>query len=202
MDLQEMQKDFKRQEEIRAELLEKNPNLGISAFVIAGDIFSAEKATKRVQEGMPAEEALNYIGSYARFDWSVKNLQKPILLPMLPKLWSGSDPDDTNQEYLQLWKDAWKLNGRKTVCDGKKLPRRKKLRIFRGQAKDATVGFAWTLDVTIARKFAMTGGLRGMIKNGIVLEDVVSPDNVYGYITGRGESEIITDPFSYLRWSK
>ena len=200
MSLEEMKKDFERQEEIRAELLAKQPDLGISSFVISGDILSAEKADKLVQDGMPTEKALMFVGSYARFDWAVKNLPRPALLKMLPELWMGADPDDTNSEYLELWKEAWKLNGNKTVCDGKKLPRRKKLRVFRGQFKDAEVGFAWTLDVTIARKFALTGGLRGTIKNGIVYEDVVSPDNIYGYITGRGESEVITDPFEYRRW--
>jgi hypothetical protein len=186
--------DSKRQNEIAEELLAAQPHLGITAYIIAGDMLSAEKASKLVREGMAPEKALHFIGSYARFDWAVEHLDPSTLLRILPELWRGADPDDTNPEYLKLWEAAWKANNCKTVCDGQKLPRTKKLTIYRGQASDAPIGFAWTLDVIIARKFALSGGLRGTISNGKVLEGKVDPFNIYGYVTGRGESEIIVDP--------
>lgn len=111
----------------------------------------------------------------------------------LPDLWREADPDDTNPEYLSLWREAWTRNGRETICDGPSLATIK-LTIYRGQKKSATVGFAWTLDRAIAAKFAKSGGLRGRIPDGTILKAIVRRKDVYGYLTKRGESEIIIDP--------
>src|SRR5437870_1565200 len=107
--------------EVAAELLSENPNLGISAYVIAGDILSAERATELLeQKKLTPKQALNLVGSYARFDWAVKHLQKRTLFKMLPELWRGADPDDAKPEYLTLWREAWKRNGRRMITDNGK----------------------------------------------------------------------------------
>lgn len=187
-------KQVEREAQIANELLEAQPELGITALVIAGDQLSAERATALVANGLHPERAVLRVGSYARFDWAVRHLPQEVLFQMLPELWSGSDPDDTNPEYLKLWRSAWLRNGRKPICDGAALPQAKPLMIYRGQARNAEIGFAWTLDRNTAAKFAESGGLRGRITNGVILNSNVDRQHIYGYLTGRGEQEIIVDP--------
>ena len=91
-----------RRQEIAKDLIAKGTPF-LTALVMSGDIISAETATELVKNGMDAEEAIDFIGSYARFDWAVKNLPRPRLLTLLPELWVAADPDDTKPEYLELW---------------------------------------------------------------------------------------------------
>lgn len=194
VDLNQVVKESERANQIASALLAEHPHLGVTAYVMAGDKVSAERVTRMVKEReLTPREAVNYVGSYARFEWAVANLQKRTLARLLPELWRGSDPDDTNPEYLAIWRDAWIRNGQKTVCDGEPLPIGK-LRIYRGQMNGAVVGFSWTLNRSIAAKFAYSGGLRGRIPNGIILNASIQSEHVYGYLTERGESEIIIDP--------
>lgn len=192
------QKRITRQNEIMAELIAKGiPTL--TAAVMSGDIQSAEMATEMIVNGTPALKALNFVGSYARFDWAVANLPKRTLLKMLPELWRGADPDDTRPEYLALWREAYKANGNKTIFDE---PHKiepvftsidtRLITIYRGQVGDA-VGISWTLDRVIAKKFAATGGGRQEIAGGKILKRVIHRDEVLAYLTGRDESEAIVD---------
>lgn len=181
--------------EVTKALVKDNQRLGVTAYVIAGDIVSAEKATELVESGARPEEVVNYIGSYARFDWAVKNLPRAYLFKRLPELWSGSDPDDTNPEYLQLWREAYAANCFGALYDDrcKELPHGV-LTLYRGQPEGAPLGISWTRDIGIARKFARSGGLRETIADGVVLKAKVSAGVCMAYITGRGESEVIVDP--------
>lgn len=161
----------------------------LTAYVIAGDIYSAEMATNMVADGMPPEEALHFVGSYARFDWAIKNLPRAVLFERLPELWIGADPDDTNPEYLALWHEAYEANGNRPIYDGKPFPRGKQV-IYRGQVGDVP-GISWTLEYAIAHKFAMTGGGRQGVEGGKVLRKVIVRKDILAYLTGRDESEVI-----------
>lgn len=182
----------------RAEKLrEADPHLDfISAITIAGDQMSGDRARRWVTEGLPGIDAMTFVGSYARLDfaiWAVENghLERDVLLDELPELWSGSDPDDTDPRFLALWVEAWERNGGKTVCDGKALPRRQRLRVYRGQDEDAPLGIAWTLDPKVAEKFARGAGTRQANREGVVIWTDVRRDRPLAYLTGRSESEII-----------
>lgn len=184
---------FKRQWEITEELLAKQPELGITAHIMSGDLAAAEIITAQVKaRKMTASKAVNYIGSYARFQWAVEHLPKPELYRKLPELWSGSDPDDTNPAYLELWREASRIK-KGPVLDGKKLPRRRELLVYRGQRPQDPIGFSWALDRRIAYKFATGAGLRRPIDDGTIYEARVRREWVLGYLTGRGEAEVIID---------
>lgn len=190
----------RRRNEIHADLMmEGIPT--ITAIVMAGDIYSAEQATELIRNGTPAEDALHYVGSYARFDWAVSNLPKPTLFKMLPELWTGADPDDTKPEYLALWKEAYAANKNKIIQDepGKietllTNANSPLFKVYRGQIGD-NVGISWTLDKKIAKTFAATGGGRQTIRGGRILTRIVKRSDVLAYLTGRGESEVIIDPY-------
>jgi len=183
----------RRRQELMAGLMEKGVPF-LSATVMAGDLQSAEEASERVKQGMPPEEALHFVGSYTRFDWAVANLPKEVLFERLPALWVGADPDDTNPEYLKLWREAFITHQGVIIQDDpkKKLPSRRRFRIYRGQVGDQ-VGVSWTLDHEIARKFAITGGTRQPVAGGKILELMVTRADVLAYLTERGESELIID---------
>jgi hypothetical protein len=180
------------------ELIATQPHLGFTAYIIASDMVSAEQANVSVLNGESPESVINRVGSYARFDWAYKNLPRPLLLKMLPELWTGSDPDDTCPEYLQLWKDAFVANKDRIIFDDKSVRLPAVSTIYRGQLKDASVGISWSLDINVAKKFARTGGLRHMINNGMILKAKVNRKHVLAYLRGRGEQEIIVDPKNAL----
>lgn len=185
-----------REAELANALLKESPKLGpITAFVMAGDMASAEGATELVRSGVSPARALNFVGSYARFQWAIDNLPRKTLLKKLPSLWSGADPDDTKPEYLELWYEAWNANCQGAVLDDEQneLPHGI-LTVYRGQPKSGARGISWTRDINTARKFSRTGGGRGAISDGVVLRAKVSAGDVLAYITGRGESEVIVDP--------
>ncbi|MGV0985108.1 MAG: hypothetical protein ACOYB2_11165 [Limnohabitans sp.] len=124
-------------------LMAADPLLPVgSAFTIASDLASVERSKEWVNRGMSAETALPFVGSYGRLEfvlWAVDNghMAENDLLDMLPDLWRGADPDDTDTRFLELWQKAWIRNGKRPVRDGKHLPKGHTLRVFRGQDKDA-----------------------------------------------------------------
>jgi hypothetical protein len=197
-------RDLAAQHEIDAKVAEEfmaaDPRLPfISALIMAGDKRSADAATKMLADGESYHSAQTRVGSYFRLDWSVRAMEAghvslDDLLDELPELWRGSDPDDLDPRYLDLWKKAFVRNGRKYVRDGRALPRTKLLTIYRGQDEDAEFGIAWTTNPKIAAKFANGAATRESHRGGVVYYATVARNNVLGFVTGRGENEIIVDP--------
>jgi hypothetical protein len=200
--LEELAKEAQKQVELAAKILEQQPDLGIAtAYIIAGDRTHADRIDKMFQEGkLKFKQAAAAIGSYARFDWVVKQLDAKkvtakTVYKMLPHLWTASDPDDTNPRYLELWKAAHKANHNLAILDGKKLPERMTFRIYRGQDRtQQTVGFAWSLDQATAAKFARGAWARQGNRDGVVIVGEVRRPHILAYLTDRGEQEIIVDP--------
>lgn len=174
----------------------------ITAFVMANDRQSAEHRYQQVVKGeVSAEYAINLTGSYAALDLAVRlyeegHLDEATLLREWPEWWRGTDPDDTDPRYLRIWRKAWEANGRTYVRDGRALPRTKVLTVMRGQRPGDPVGMAWTLDPKIAAKFAVTLGGRHRVSGGGVIRAEVERSKVLGYLTKRGESEVVVDPRS------
>ena len=188
-----------------------DPSLPLhSALTIAGDRASAEPAERMIRAGVAFDDALPFVGSYARVDFAVRMamaaerfLSYEHLIEILPGLWSGSDPDDTDPRFLALWQDAWRRNRRRIILDGPGLPvdafvsgrnGRKYVRVFRGQDAGSPLGIAWTTDRAIAVKFAAGAALRTSDRRGDVLEGRIHRRMVMAFLTGRGESEVILDP--------
>lgn len=191
--LNTLEASFKRQLELAAELRKKNPNLGITALVIAGDMLTAENCTNQVKLGANPLDLLWRVGSYARFDWAYKHLDKADLLRLLAELWVSSDPNDTNLEYLNLWEEKRRMSG-KIILDDKELPAQKVFLIYRGQARGSELGISWTLDKNIASKFSNSGGLRERISGGIQYKARIRREHILAYLTSRNEAEVIINP--------
>lgn len=66
-----------------------------------------------------------------------------------------------------------------------------KIRVYRGHQTRNRRGMAWTTDVIKAQFFAHRFGNR----DGRITSGSVNKRDVYAYFDGRGESEIVTDPF-------
>jgi hypothetical protein len=193
-----------KQSEEADELVAKNPGLShVTAFIMAGDNRSAERAYAYLKSGeWDVEKAIWLTGSFARLTFA-ERLHKEGLLPlakyhaMLPELWRGSDPDDTDPRWLALWKQARNRKGR-LITDGEPLPERSMVNglveVYRGQPEGATLGIAWTTDKSIAEKFASGAGARVPTPGGVVVVGRIDPDLVLAYLTERGESEVIVDP--------
>ena len=186
-------------------LMDADPRLPyISAFVIASDLTQADRSLQWLREGKhPWKMAEAFCGSYGRLDLRVRALEEGLIseteaITDLPGQWSGSDPDDTDPRFLALWKSAVRFNGGKYLRDGKPLPRRRHLVVYRGQDEGAPFGIAWSLDANIARKFANGAATRQHQRNGVVYHTMVRRIDVLGYMTGRGEAEVVLDPASLL----
>jgi hypothetical protein len=185
------------------ELMEADPRLPyVSALVMASDLIGADKAWEELSQGMPFNQALWCIGSYGRLGFALKALDGGFvsldeLCPILPELWSGSDPDDTDIRFLDLWRAArWRNATDDPIVDGEQLPRavQSSIDIYRGQDADAPLGIAWSTSESIARKFARGAATRQANRGGVVLHGTVAYEDVLAYLTGRGEFEIIVDP--------
>jgi hypothetical protein len=201
----------KQEQKVAHELCDADPSLPyITAYIMAGDQLSMERSQRMVEAGIRFERALHFVGSYRRLEFALWALEhgfatKDVVLDELPSLWSGSDPDDTDRRFLELWHDAWLRNKRKPVCDGRPLPART-VRIYRGQdalpddyvpnPERLPVGIAWSLDVRVAERFANGAALRVHRRpNPVLYVAEVDRKDVYGYLTGRGESEVVVNPF-------
>ena len=195
-------KQAKADSRLAAKLVKADPKLPyITALIVAGDMGSAKRAEKAMAEGMPFDQALQFVGSYARFQFALDGLDKgrvsrDHLLEILPHLWSGSDPDDTDSRALALWQAARAAKGC-VVTDGMRLPAGKLLTVYRGQDKGAPFGIAWSLNRSIAEAFARGRGTRQSNRGGVVYVAHVPRAEVLAYLTGRGESEIILNPANY-----
>lgn len=196
--LEEMARDMEERQTVAEELQAKDPTLpDIAAIVIAGDVVSARRAQRMLDAGEPFRRCLMMVGSYARLDFALRAVEagkwdRAELIAQLPDLWRGSDPDDTDHRFLALWREAYLKNGG-AVCDGPPLPEGR-IKLYRGQRQSPLLGIAWSLDVEIARKFAVTLGLRTAMAGGVVIVRYADSKDAYGYLTGRGESEVVIDP--------
>ena len=202
-----VEEDFQHQAELTRQLADKHPEIGMpTVFIMAGDLVAAEKVDKLFQaKQMTFEAAQAVMGSYARFDWIVKQIEQGIVKPeqayaLLPEVWSSSDPDDTDPRFLKFWKKAYAANDNKCIWDDNEPPLRKKVfTVYRGQDRHlyyegGLLGIAWTLDKNIAKKFARGAWARQSNRPGEVLTGGIARKDILAFICGRGESEIIADP--------
>jgi len=171
----------------------------MTALTIAGDRLSKEVADRMLADGdKPWPMCAVFVGSYARMEWIVEKVEAGLIdeaevYPRLPDEWRSSDPDDTDYRFLHLWQRArdWR---RIYLRDEKALPRQGILWVYRGQDEGAKLGIAWTLDETVARKFATGAATRQFDRGGVVYKARVRRKDVLGYMTGRHESEVVLDP--------
>jgi hypothetical protein len=177
----------------------------ITRMVMAQDIVSAARAERRLLSGeVNAAGSVYLVGSYAKLDYALRlvdagKLSMEWLLHELPSLWRGSDPDDTDPRFLELWKEARRRAGR-VVRDetanelfNVPLPRRTFL-VYRGQRSGDPLGIAWSSKREVAEAFARGASFRGPIRDGELIVARARPSRVLAYITGRGEYEVIIDP--------
>jgi hypothetical protein len=185
-----------------AELMAADPQLKPwIAYVIAQDEDSARRAREGVASGeIEPLQAVHMCGSYARFRAAVDLLPREVLNEHIIDLWRGSDPDDRDPDFLQVWKEARSLKS-SYLRDGKPLPGRDgEILVYRGQDPGAPDGIAFSLDQKIAEKFASGAATRQGDREGVLLEALVSKKKVLAYITLRGESEVVIDPETLIGW--
>lgn len=208
--MEELARRAQRATEIAATLPEDLPV--ITKIVMSNDLESAERVERALISGefekprypgdpakTPYDRAIWFVGSYARMDCALRWQEagyatREHLLDLLPDLWPASDPDDTDPRFIDLWKEAFVRNGSKPVRDGKHLPKGSVLRVYRGQPDDAPIGCAWSLNERVAEKFAKGAWARAAVSGGSILVLDVPRSHVLGYLTGRGEAEVILDP--------
>lgn len=194
----QMAQDTQKMMEYATELGEKQGLPFVTALIVAGDMVSAEKANRLVEIGLPPESALLTVGSFARFDWAVQNRKyfgEEFWLANICELWRDSDPDDSNPEYLELWKLCRAAN--KAILQdqiGKIFPisRGERVRLYRGQRIGDPLGISWTRKPQVARKFA-TGAAYRVLVSGLVFSAEVYWEDCLAYITERDEYEVIVD---------
>jgi hypothetical protein len=123
--------------------------------------------------------------------WLAKTIDRATLRNLLPKFWSDSEPNDADPRWLTLWRQAAKEGT--VVSEGAMLPSSID-RIYRGGAKPGDwKGIAWTTSYDTAMFFALRFRAVGVIFTGRV-----STADVLGYVTDRGENEVIVDPRKVL----
>jgi len=200
-------------------LQDANPGASvITLFVMANDELSIEVADKYFAEGWSFERAAWLCGSFARMGWAYRQwvnakVDDETFFRLLPELWRGSDPDDTDRAYLEMWARAHELNGYETVTDGDPLPKPDDdgyLTVYRGQEMvddnviigwgedHLPLGIAWSTSEAVAQKFANGAGVRASLSKPIVYKARVLVQDVFAYLTGRNEHEVILNP-EFLR---
>jgi hypothetical protein len=195
----------RRRVALTSQIVRENPTLPyITALIMAGDRLSAEDAWRELETGTPFARALVRVGSYGRLDFTVRALDADLVddrtvFRMLPALWRGSDPDDEDPRFLDLWLRAYEWNG-SYLRDGIALPRTRVLDVYRGQDPiadaDTLRGIAWSLDREVAEKFAHGAALRVGDRAGTVYHARINRKSVLGYLTLRGEAEVVCDPWA------
>jgi hypothetical protein len=202
----ELDRRTRRLQVIIDRLQQDKPGLPTITYIImAGDIDSADRADEALHAGtLGWKEALSWCGSYSRCQAAVQwhdegIIPKADLLREWPHLWSGSDPDDTDPRYLEVWREAHRFAG-KTICDGEPLPGpsgQQMIDVFRGQMPDDPFGIAWSLSEETARRFAGGVGVRAHV-DGVIYQGVIIRSKVMAYLTERGEQEVILCPADLL----
>lgn len=174
----------------------------VTRFIMAQDYANIPWVTEKYLENdWPFDTAARMLGTYARFEWAVRmfrleHVGEDTFYAYLPELWTGSDPDDCNPDFLAIWKEAKAWNLDEIITDDDVLLPESDgwVYIFRGQRVQDEIGMAWTTDKRIAKMFARGAGFRVPIKDGVVLTRRVRPRKVLAFLTGRHESEVIVDP--------
>lgn len=194
----EIERRHAREAEIMAGLPENLPEL--TKVIMAQDMRAAEDALAAVERGeIEPKRALSFAGSYARIE-TLKTLvhrgkiSLTEALDLLPELWPISDPDDTDPVIIRWWHHAYHRAGRYVTDEGKKLPRRKSLTVWRGQRRGDPLGCAWSLSREIAEKFARGASFRTANPDPELVELTIDRSLILAYLTGRGEEEVIIDP--------
>jgi hypothetical protein len=171
----------------------------LTRIIMAQDIRAAEEVLVAVRAGtLPWQRGLAMAGSYTRIDtlWRLMDegfITKAQGLAVLPELWPGSDPDDTDERFIALWEEAFVANGCRPV--GAPLPtRRKTLTLWRGQRPTDPIGCAWSLSRQVAERFARGASFRVPIADGALFRAPVPREMVLAYLTSRNEDEVIISP--------
>jgi hypothetical protein len=190
-------------------LMDDNPGLPfLSAYVMASDYVGMERTQKEVEAG---EHSMTVtlpilVGSYARIDFiqwlhDEGHIDRDTMLDWFRDNWTGADPNDTDPRFLAHWRtinQRWRKDGPGTPYyrdSDKYLPAvTGKVRVYRGQRMSDKTGFAWSLQQRVAQKFAVSGGGRAPVKDGLIIMGHVRPHDVLAYLTSRGEDEVIVDP--------
>ena len=199
-DMAELQARTERMQAIIEDLPEDLPVL--TRLIMAGDIDAANRAEVRLRAGdITWAEALFWCGSYSRVDAALRWQEagfatRDELLDKWPHLWSGGDPDDSDPRFLVVWHEARVRNGG-TVTDGEALPDGERLTIYRGQRPLDSLGIAWSLKQAVAMKFANGASMRTPIAGQVYVHEV-HRSTILGYMTARGEAEVIVDPQGIL----
>lgn len=173
----------------------------ITALVVSGDIASAYRADFALEDGtMGWERCMHLVGSYARGEWVRRHIDSgdiDLTAVDIVALWRDSDPDDSSDWWADTWQAVVSANDGMMLTDSDvPLPVEDDdtLYIYRGQLAGAPVGLAWSTDRFVAEKFALSGGGRSTMLGGKVLEGTCDPRDVLGWLTGRGESEVVVLP--------
>lgn len=174
----------------------------MTALIMAGDRMSEDRAREAIDKGtMTAIKAVSVlVGSYQRFQMFIDlveegKISEQELLENILSLWRGSDPDDTNTDFMMWWEIAHELNGYEPLTDGSPLPDDEFISVYRGQTDPEDIlGLSWTTDPRVAMRFAEGAALRTSGMNGSVLTGMVHRKNILAYITQRKESEVVVNP--------
>jgi hypothetical protein len=200
----------------RARLERPDLKGSISQIVAANDYASLRRAKVRLMNGqITRQEALTHVGSYARMNMIIEMLdmtqsmgwepgwQIGEIYPRLAEIWSGSDPDDTDWRFEDMFYAARTVMtgaDNEPLNDGTPCPTNARLMVYRGEANGNPSldlinvgGLSWTLNRDVAARFACGAALRAPTQ-GVVYEGQVNREDVLAFIIGRGESEVMAAP--------
>lgn len=172
----------------------------ITRIIMAGDLRQAQDALARLRSGdIDMERAMILTGSYGRMPLLLTALDEGLVakdkaLDLLIGWWTASDPDDTDQRLIDLWEEAFIRKGGLVTDEGNDLPRKTWITVWRGQRTTDAIGCAWSLDRSIAERFAHGASFRTPVANPQLIEVKVPRGVILAYLTGRGEQEVIINP--------
>lgn len=198
-----MREDMAEQSRITSELVKADPQLSaIGAIVMANDRMARLRMQRLVEEhGIDPRECGVFVGSYERlafWRWAFEQgrIDRDYLLDQLVDDWSSSDPDDSDMFWLECWELARERNeGPIYSKSAPKVSPDTLIKVYRGQPEGAVAGIAWSRDVRVAKRFAITGGARATQRtDGVVYEGHIYARDCYAFLWERGEQEVVLNP--------